>query len=37
MNRARTINLVLDNTGNPVDIFTARANDSNQDHRFFMH
>jgi autotransporter-associated beta strand protein len=35
MNRAWTINMEMDNTGNPVGIFTARANDSDQDHRFF--
>jgi len=35
MNRAWTINLEIDNTGNPVGIFSARANDNNQDHRFF--
>ncbi len=34
MNRAWTINLEIDNTGNPVGIISARANDSNQDHRF---
>jgi autotransporter-associated beta strand protein len=35
MNRAWTINLEVDNTGNPVGILSARANDSNGDHRFF--
>lgn len=35
MNRAWTINLEIDNTGNPVGILSARVNDSNQDHRFF--
>ncbi|MCA9240912.1 MAG: BNR-4 repeat-containing protein, partial [Planctomycetales bacterium] len=35
MFRAWTINLEVDNTGNPVGIFSARVNDSNQDHRFF--
>jgi autotransporter-associated beta strand protein len=35
MNRAWTIDLELDNTGNPVALFTARANDSASDHRFF--
>ncbi len=35
MNRAWTINIEVDNTGNPVAIFSARANDNNQDHRFF--
>ncbi|WP_442481688.1 BNR-4 repeat-containing protein [Aeoliella sp. SH292] len=35
MNRAWTINLEIDNTGNPVGILTARVNDNNQDHRFF--
>ncbi|MCO6046538.1 BNR-4 repeat-containing protein [Aeoliella sp. ICT_H6.2] len=34
MNRAWTINLEIDNTGNPVGVLTARVNDSNQDHRF---
>lgn len=35
MNRAWTISLEIDNTGNPVGVFSARANDNNQDHRFF--
>lgn len=35
MNRAWTTDLEVDNTGNPVGIFTARANDSDLDHRFF--
>ncbi len=35
MNRAWTINMEIDNTGNPVGIFTARANDDDDDHRFF--
>ena len=35
MNRAWTTNLEVDATGNPVGIFTARANDSDLDHRFF--
>ncbi len=35
MNRAWTISLETDNTGNPVGIFSARANDNNTDHRFF--
>ena len=34
MNRAWTISLEIDNTGNPVAILTARANDSSSDHRF---
>lgn len=35
MNRAWTTDIEVDNTGNPVGIFTARANDSDLDHRFF--
>lgn len=35
MNRAWTISLEMDNTGNPAGIFTARANDNSNDHRFF--
>jgi autotransporter-associated beta strand protein len=35
MNRAWTISLEVDNTGNPVGVFSARANDNNNDHRFF--
>jgi autotransporter-associated beta strand protein len=35
MNRAWTTSLEVDATGNPVGIFTARANDSDLDHRFF--
>lgn len=35
MNRAWTINVEVDNTNNPVGIFSARANDSEFDHRFF--
>jgi autotransporter-associated beta strand protein len=35
MNRAWTISLETDNTGNPVGVFSARANDNNLDHRFF--
>jgi len=35
MNRAWTTDLEVDATGNPVGIFTARANDSDLDHRFF--
>jgi autotransporter-associated beta strand protein len=35
MNRAWSVSLEVDNTGNPVGIFSARANDSDQDHRFF--
>jgi autotransporter-associated beta strand protein len=35
MNRAWTISLEIDNTGNPVGVFSARANDNNNDHRFF--
>lgn len=35
MNRAWTISLETDNTGNPVGVFTARANDRDLDHRFF--
>jgi autotransporter-associated beta strand protein len=35
MNRAWTISMKVDNTGNPVGIFSARANDSSADHRFF--
>ena len=34
LTRAWTINLEMDNTGNPVGIISARVNDSNQDHRF---
>ncbi|GEM_PF-511903 len=35
MNRGWTISMEVDNTGNPVGIFSARANDSDLDHRFF--
>jgi len=35
MNRAWGADIEVDNTGNPVSIFTARANDSDLDHRFF--
>ncbi len=35
MYRAWTINLEIDNTGNPVGILSARVNDNAQDHRFF--
>ena len=35
MNRAWTISLEMDAQGQPVGIFTTRAEDSNQDHRFF--
>ena len=35
MNRAWTISLETDNTGNPAGIFSTRANDSSSDHRFF--
>ena len=35
MNRAWGTDIEVDNTGNPVAIFTARANDSDLDHRFF--
>jgi autotransporter-associated beta strand protein len=35
MNRAWTISLELDNTGNPAGIISARANDDSNDHRFF--
>ena len=35
MNRAWTLSLELDNTHNPVGIFSARVNDSNLDHRYF--
>ena len=35
MNRAWTTDLEVDATGNPVGIFTVRANDSDLDHRFF--
>jgi autotransporter-associated beta strand protein len=35
MNRAWTISLEVDNTGNPVGVLSARANDNNNDHRFF--
>lgn len=35
MNRAWGTDIEVDNTGNPVAVFTARANDSDLDHRFF--
>jgi autotransporter-associated beta strand protein len=35
MNRAWTISMEVDNTGRPVAIFSARANDDDEDHRFF--
>ncbi len=35
MHRAWTISMELDKSKNPVAIFSARANDSDQDHRFF--
>ncbi|MFM7205875.1 MAG: BNR-4 repeat-containing protein [Planctomycetaceae bacterium] len=35
MNRAWGTDIEVDTTGNPVAIFTARANDSDLDHRFF--
>ncbi|QDU54795.1 BNR-4 repeat-containing protein [Aeoliella mucimassa] len=35
MNRAWTTSLELDAEGLPVGVFTARVNDSNEDHRFF--
>ncbi|QDU56480.1 autotransporter-associated beta strand repeat-containing protein [Aeoliella mucimassa] len=34
LTRAWTIDMEVDNTGNPVGILSARVNDSNQDHRF---
>ncbi len=34
LNRAWTINLEVDKTGNPVGIISTRVNDSDQDHRF---
>ena len=34
LTRAWTINLEMDNTGNPVGIISARVSDNNQDHRF---
>lgn len=35
MNRAWTISMEVDDASNPVAVFSARANDSDQDHRFF--
>lgn len=35
MRRAWTIDVAIDGDGRPVAIFTARANDSDLDHRFF--
>jgi len=35
MTRAWAVNLEVDNTGNAVGLFTARASDNSQDHRFF--